>query len=243
MEEGTPEATPAPAGPLRAARDWLTASPARVGYAVVAAVLLLTWPFGGWSPAVEAGARTPVGREVSAAPFTVTVERAVAGVDLGHPFALLDNGINPDQADDQHVLLMLTVRNDSARTLPVREVYADLISVSGSGEPVTTTGAPQADVSMWSSVYAGREQPQLLAGLGPGMDYELVLQQPVSGEAPEELEVELYSRTSRQSSLEDTMLWADPVLVTTVTVPVEHPAGPLYRAPWEDGGSSGGDER
>lgn len=236
MEEGTPE-TPEPTGPLHAAREWLTDSPAHLGYAVVATVLLLTWPFGGWAPAAEPVTTAEVGQEVSAAPYTLTVERAVAGPDLGYPFTLLDSGINPDQVDDQHVLLMLSVRNDSGETLPVRDVVSDLLSVSGLAEPVTSTGQPQPPVSLWSTAYETTgEHPQLVGALGPGLTYRLVLAQPVSGVAPEELEVEIFSRTYRQSSLEDTMLWADPVLVSTVRVPVERPAEPLFRAPWEEEG-------
>lgn len=223
MEEGTPEETPEPTGPLHAARAWVTESPTHVGYVVVAAVLLLTWPFGGWAPAAEPQTTTDVGEEVSAAPFTVSVERAVAGPALGSPFGVFYPDIYPEQADDQDVLLFLTVRNDSDATLSVRELFADTLEVNGLEEPVTTTGAPQDEVSAWSTVYdAGGESPQLVGAVGPGLEHELILQQPVSGEAPEELEVEIFSRSYRQSSLEDTMIWADPVLTTTVTVPVEH---------------------
>ncbi len=236
MEEGTPEETPEPTGPLHAARAWVTESPTHVGYVVVAAVLLLTWPFGGWAPAAEPEATSEVGEEVSAAPFTVTVERAVAGPALGYPFGAFNPEINPDQADDQDVLLFVTVRNDSDETLPLRELFADTLEVHGLEEPVTTTGAPQDEVSAWSAVYdVGGGTPQLVGALGPGLEHELVLQQPVSGEAPEELEVRVFSRTHRLSSVEDTMIWADPAPASTVTVPVERPEEPLFRAPWEDG--------
>lgn len=219
--------------PLRAgtaaARAWLTKSPARGGYAVVGSLLLLSWPFGGWAPAEdEAPEATEPGTEVAAAPFTVTVERAVAGPDLGPPFRALDDGVDPAQADDQHVLLFLTVRNDSDRTLPARELTTGLLEISGLDEPVTVTGSPQADVTLWSEVYTDHEQPQTLVGLGPGLEHRVVLHQPASGPAPEALTVEIHARTYRQSTLDDTMLWADPTPVTTVTVPVETASSPLY---------------
>jgi hypothetical protein len=212
-----------------AARSWVTTSPARAGYAAVGLVLLVSWPFGGWEPAdADPPTSTAPGAEVVAAPFTVSVDRAVAGVDLGPPFWPLDNGVNPDQADDQHLLLLLTVRNDSDRTLPVSEVFRGLVEVRGPAELVTTTGHPQAGVSAWSAVYTDHERPQPLAALGPGLEHQLLLHQPVSGEAPETVSVDLLQRTYRQSSLDDTMLWTDGTLRTTVTVPVETVDAPLF---------------
>lgn len=234
MTEGT-GSTGLPARARAAARDWVTASPARAGYAVVGLVLLASWPFGGWEPAAdEPATSTDPGTPVAAAPFTVSVDRAVAGVDLGPPFWPLDNGLDPAQADDRHVLLFLTVRNDSDRTLPVSEVYRELLAVRGLEEPVTSTGQPQEDVSAWSSVYTDHDEPQSLAALGPGLEHRLVLQQPVSGAVPEELTVDLYRRTYRQSTLDDTMIWADATLRTTVSVPVETVDAPLFGPPGEE---------
>lgn len=236
MTEGTPGRSPWPARAAGAAKDWLTDSPAHVGYAAVGLVLLLSWPFGGWEPAQEESKAAEVGAEVSAAPFTVSVERAVAGPDLGPPFWPLANGVNPDQDDDQHLVLFLTLRNDSDATLLVSDLGLGLIEVRGVEEPVTSTGAPQPDVTAWGEVYVGHEQPQSLSALGPGLEYEIVLHQAVSGEAPEELEVDLYSRIYRQSSLDDSMLWTDGVLTTTVTVPVETSPTPIFTRPGDEGG-------
>lgn len=115
-------------------RDWATASPANFGSAAIVAVLAVSLPFGGWREAEEEPLSTPApGTKVTAAPFEVTVERAVHGTDLG---GFLTEPFTPGA---RHVVVELTLRNTSDQTLMATDLR-QLVSVRGLPEPEIAGG-------------------------------------------------------------------------------------------------------
>lgn len=220
VEEGSTTEQP---GALRRAlgwlRAWATKSPKNLGTVALVLILVLSLPFGGWRPAEpdEVPAKPP-GVKVVAAPFEVTVERAVYGPDLGG--ALFEESYNTSQ----HVLVLVRVRNTSDDTLTSLDLRTS-ISVSGIPEPAGVSDEPEESRQGWVSMFDASGPPDTLSGLGPGMDYVLGLHQRTLAPDAEldetELTVTLSGKTYRQLSVADTFGWVDPATTATVTVPLQ----------------------
>lgn len=209
----------------RAAGSWLTARPRNAGYAVVLAALALTIPFGGLAAAPQEEApRTEAGTQVEIAPWEVTWDRAIYGPDLG--------GVMGDQGVT-HVLLTGQLRTTHTQTVPSRDFTDSVLLrtpglLDDTGAEVEVGGAPSI-----TYLYVVQPTPQPLTAISPGLTYDfgMHLRMPAGARPPEEIELELLGRTHRQSTLDDSLLWADPVTVTTVGVPTA-PSGPVFDSPW-----------
>lgn len=211
---------------VRAAREWLTASPRHVGYVVVLAALLLTVPFGGLAavPQDELPV-TPAGEEVGAAPWRMTWERALHGPDLGGAFG--------PQEGTTHVLLVGRISTTADETVPVSDLRHSIVLRTGglvdsTGREVEVGGAPSVVY-----LYGLEPTPQPLTGVSPGLTYPvgLHLTMPASATVPGQIEVELLGKTRRRSSLEGVEIWTDEVPVSTVSVPTEA-SGPVFESVW-----------
>lgn len=210
---------------MDAARSWLTARPRNAGYAVVLAALALTVPFGGLAAAPEEQApRTEAGEQVTAAPWEVTWDRAIYGPDLG--------GLLGDQGTT-HVLLTGELRTTHTETVTSRDFTSSVLLrtpglIDDGGIEVEVGTAP-----LITYLYALEPTPQPLTAISPGLTYAfgMHLSMPAGQTPPEEIELELQGKTYRLSSLDDSYLWADPVTVTTVSVPTER-SGAIFESPW-----------
>lgn len=203
-------------------KNWVTASPANFGSAVIVAVLAVTLPFGGWREAEkDALAAPPVGERTTVAPFEVTVERAVHGVDLG---GYLTESLVPDE---RHVVVILTLRNTTDQTLTTTDLR-QFVAVRGltamDGDPEGEDSGPG-----WTQLLDVETEPGPLSGLVPGLDYQVALHRTVAApaaELPEELTVRLSTLTYRQMSIADQYIWTDPAPAAEVVVPLEEVASP-----------------
>lgn len=233
-------------------RDWATASPANFGSASVVAVLALSLPFGGWREAeADPLTRQEPGTEITAAPFEVTVVRAVHATDLGGYLT------EPYTPGARHVVVELILRNTSDETLMLSDVRRAL-SVQGlpvaedeeetaarleelgfggegsegvddAGDVETETDTGTEEVVGWTDFYDMEGEPGLLSGVVPGMDYHLGLHEIVevpAGQLPEEVTVRLSTLTYRQMSITDQFIWTDPVPTAEVVVPLEEAGAP-----------------
>lgn len=215
-----------------AARTWLLASPRHVGYAVVVAALLLTIPFGGLAAVPEEEVPlVAAGEPVSAAPWELTLEKAVWGPDLGGFFTATEGR--------QHLLVLGTLRTTAGAeaTVPTSELGGSVVvrAVDGSDLGLGDSfGNPLEDGAFapLGDVYSLEPTPQQLDAVPPGLAYDVALALTATGEIPEEIEVELSSKTLRLSSLDDTMIWADPAPVARVRVPTER-SGPVFENVWD----------
>lgn len=206
----------------------MVARPTHVGYAVVLAALALTIPFGGLaaSPEEELSAQPP-GTTVSAAPWEITLDRAIYGTDLGGTFY--------DDEQHTHVLLLGTLRTTATSTVPVADLEATL-QVSGLPGLTNGFGEPVEDgvVPMGGNVYDLRPTPQAVQAIAPGLESPVAIHLTTTerGELPDELELSFWSKTYRESSLDSSYLWTDEVETARMTLPLEA-SGPIYRDIYE----------
>lgn len=213
---------------LSRAQEWILAKPAHVGYVVVIAALLLTVPFGGLAAAPEEELQqVPAGSAATAAPWEITLDRAIYGPELGGSFVA---------GELTHVLLMGTLRNTSERTVPIADLEGSL-HVSGLPGAADPLGTPLEDGAIDMSLgglYDLRPTPIPLRALVPGLDYPIGIHLTTtnSGALPEAIEVTLSTKTYRQSSLDSSYLWADPVSTAVLRVPTER-SGPVFPSVWE----------
>lgn len=236
-------------------KGWATASPTNFGSAVIVAVLAATLPFGGWREAEEDPLATPdPGETLTVAPFEVTVERAVHGVDLGGYLT------EPSTPGARHVVVELTLKNTSDETLSASDVRP-LVSVRGlpaAPDPLTEgedaqggtgdtsgdgasggisddtlddtadgTGTESDEIPVgWTDLYDLEAEPGLLTGLVPGLEYEVGLHQIVEVPAGE-LPEEL---TIRLSTLTYRQMSITDQYVWTDPVPTAEVVVPLEEA-------------
>lgn len=225
MEGRSPAEQPAPPRPGIVGRvggrfkEWVTASPANLGSALLVAALVGSLPFGGWRAASgDEVAQVAVGQPVEADPFRITVQEARYGEDLGG--ALRQNyteGL-------QHVIVIVTLHNVSDATLRTSELR-DTITIEGLPDPVDLLGDPVEEQHRWVNEVFEMvdDQPDVLAAYGPGMDYTLAFSQRTSAtpeEMPETLTVTLDRRTYKQRTISKEFAWQDPAPVAEVTVPL-----------------------
>lgn len=215
---------------LQAAKDWVFASPRNAGTTAVIAALLLTVPFGGLEAVEEEELPdTPVGEAVEFAPWTITLEKALYGPDLGAGFSPVE--------ERQHIFVLghLTTTADVTETVTVGELRDSFhISAEGAeladftGKPLTSGGTlPQV-----GTVYTLEPTPELLLSVPPGLGYDIGIHLTTTDPVPDQLRVDLWTKTHRLSSVEDTMLWTDEVPGATVMVPTER-SGPVFLHAWE----------
>lgn len=210
---------------IEGARSWLTAKPRNAGYAVVLAALALTIPFGGLTAAPQEEApATEAGEQVAIAPWEVTWDRAIYGPDLGGIMG--DHGVT-------HVLLTGELRSTHTETITTRDFTSSVLLrtpglMDDTGQEVEVGTAPNI-----TSLYVVEPTPQPLTAISPGLTYGfgMHLTMPAGQDPPEQIELELQGKTHRQSMLDDTFLWTDPVTVSTVSVPTQ-PSGPIFESPW-----------
>lgn len=209
-----------------AVQDWVLASPRHAGYAVALLALALTVPFGGLAeaPAAEPAA-VPAGAPVSAAPWELTLEKGVWGEDLGGDFT--------EQEGLRHVVLVGTLRSTADTTLPASDLVGTL-RVRALAEAADGFGTPLEDgVLPWGALWTLEPATVTLAAVAPGLTYDVGLHLTTTADTvPDRLEVEVYAKTYRESSLESTMLWTDEERTAVVTVPVER-SGPRWVSTWE----------
>lgn len=209
-----------------AVKKWLVASPRHVGYAAVGLVLLLTLPFGGLAATPEEEApRHEAGETVDFAPWQLTVEKAIWGPDLGSPFF--------ETEGRNHVLVLGQLATTASETLGVGELRDSLwVRAEGIelGDPYGNV-LPDGQFSGTVSVHTTGRFAQALSAVSPGLTYDVALHLTTPDEMPETLELELATKTHRLSSLQDTMLWTDPVASATVVVPTER-SGPVFENIW-----------
>lgn len=217
---------------IQAVKKWLVASPQHLAYTGVALALLLTLPFGGLE-AVSEEEKPPVeaGTEVSFAPWTATFEKAIWGPELGGVFRPLDGA--------QHLVVLGTLRTTEAvdETLLATELGTGSIVVraegiellDGYGNPLKEGRVP----SGMSLLYTTEPSTEMLTALAPGLTYQVALHLTTdAAQVPDTIELELAAKSRRMSSLEDIMLWTDPVHSATVVVPTER-SGPVFKSVWE----------
>ena len=210
---------------VAAARSWLTARPRNAGYAGVLAALALTVPFGGLAAAPqEQTPRTPAGEQVAIAPWEVTWDRAIYGPDLG--------GVMGEEGA-MHMLITGQLRTTHTETVPSRDLTSSVLMrtpglIDDTGREVEVGAAPHI-----TYLYVLEPTPQPLTAISPGLTYGfgMHLTMPAGQSPPEQIELELQGKTYRQSSLDDSYLWTDPVTVTTVSVPTQR-SGPVFESPW-----------
>ncbi|WP_122261943.1 hypothetical protein [Ornithinimicrobium cerasi] len=211
---------------LEASVTWVLARPRNAGYAVVVAALLLTVPFGGLAAAPEDEPEAvTAGTTVRAAPWELTLERAVWGPELGGDFL--------EQEGVQHVLVLGTLRSTAGTTLSASELGSS-VRIRDLPGAADAFGTPLEDGLLpWDSLWTLEPATVSLRAVAPGLTYDVGLHLTTTEQTvPAEIQVELYSKTYRESSLEDTMLWTDERRTAVVTVPTRR-SGPVYLSSWE----------
>ncbi|SOC58421.1 hypothetical protein [Ornithinimicrobium cerasi] len=211
---------------LEVSVTWVLARPRNAGYAVVVAALLLTVPFGGLAAAPEDEPdAVAAGTTVRAAPWELTLERAVWGPELG--------GDLPAAEGVQQVLVLGTLRSTAGTTLSSSELRGSL-RVRDLPGAADAFGTPLEDGMLpWDSLWTLEPATATLRAVAPGLTYDVGLHLTTTERTlPDQIEVEVFTKTHRQSSLEDTMLWTDEQRTAVVRVPTER-SGPVYRSSWE----------
>jgi hypothetical protein len=211
---------------VEAVRDWVLASPRHAGYALALLALVVTVPFGGLAAApADEPARRPAGTPVAAAPWELTLERALWGPELGGDFGPQD-GLH-------HVVLVGTLRSTADSTLPASDLVGS-VRVPGLPGAADGFGSPLEDGVLPSGTLWTLEPATVnLGAVAPGLTYDVGLHLTTTADTvPAELEVEVYAKTYRQSSLESTMLWTDEERTAVVTVPAQR-SGPVWVSSWE----------
>ncbi|MGO0575624.1 hypothetical protein [Ornithinimicrobium panacihumi] len=221
---------------LQAAKDWVFASPRNAGTTAVVAALLVTVPFGGLAAVEEEDLpQRPVGEAVEFAPWTITLEKAIVGPDLGEGFLTIEGR--------QHILILghLTTTADVTETMSVGElrnsfyVSAEDVELADfAGNPLSPGGTPPPEGTPTSggtlpttgTVHTLDPTVETLLSVPPGLGYDIGIHLTTTDPVPEQLRVDLWTKTHRQSSIEDTMLWTDEVPSATVMVPTER-SGPV----------------
>lgn len=180
---------------------------------VLGAGLLLasTAAFGGLEP-VEAAGPAPfeLGAQVTAAPFEITVDRAVWVDELPGVYLLDDS--------NRWLALVATVVNTHTESLGHELAEAvRLVGVEGLlREPLEGTAAV---VSSEQSVLADGSG---LSPVQPGLPYEMVFlfEQDGSVPPPTEVTVQIAAHTWRADSFDGFFSWLDPTVVAEGTVPI-----------------------
>lgn len=214
---------------LHAARDWILARPRNAGYAVVVAALLLTVPFGGLEAAEQEAIRqVPAGETADAAPWRITLEKAIHGPDLGSGFGPLEQG--------EHILILATLTTtDEVTETTGASVLSGSLAVTAEGvELLDGYGSPLREggqIPLVGTLFTLEPTAQALSGVAPGLSYDVGIHLTTTDEVPDELRVELSTKTYRQSSVEEAMFWADETPSAVVMVPTE-PSGPIFANPW-----------
>lgn len=184
---------------------------------VVVAGLAVNTAMGGWARSTPEGPQVVApGTEIQATPFRVTLESAEASYELagreaaaGQAFLVVEGVLNLETSES----VLSGVVSDA--------FFADLPKGYSSFGEETENPSPELTVATDGTS---------LAGLGPGLNYDVQLAFTVDqAEVPDELTVVVLEHLRRRSSLDDSLGWFDPTPVAWVTLdlaplPAERPA-------------------
>lgn len=208
------EVAPAPRG-RRFATLARTISLRQAAIGVATVVVLASGAFGGLATAEKAPAPEDLapGEKVSVGPFDLTVHRARWVSDLGPEFGA---------PQGRYVALVVTLENTSDDAVPMTDVERVVTATDLPGTyDAFSRPAEQGEVAPPRVVLLA--DASRLSQAQPGLEYEAAFlwDQSADEEAPAELTFSLVALQRRPSTLDDTMVWADPTVTRTATFDVE----------------------
>ncbi|GGD19500.1 hypothetical protein [Nocardioides daphniae] len=208
------EAAPAPRG-RRFATLARTVSLRQAAIGVATVVVLASGAFGGLATAQKPPAHDDLspGEQVSVGPFDLTVHRARWVSDLGPGF---------DAPEGRYVALVVTLENTSDHPVAMDDVERVITATDLPGT-YDEFGRPADDGEVAPPQVVVLADATRLSQAQPGLAYEAAFLWDQSGdvEAPTELSFSLVALERRGSTLDDTMVWADPTVTHTATFDVE----------------------
>lgn len=197
------------------------ATPTNIVVFAVALVLLLVGALGGWQRVRAAEVEVPVvkaGEAVDAAPFRVTIQD-VWSAEQSPSFLLPWKG-------KRVVMVRGAVKSTATGPLTAMDDFGQLLRVDLPGCSTALAPRPAEDCKptevQRTTDLTTMDDLGRVVTLQPGvpMGFVAVFLQDASQPAPTRVQVTIRSQTHRRSSLEDAMIWADPVPVGRVLLDV-----------------------
>ena len=216
--ESTSGAAAAP-GRVRRAFSDLAKRPLRQLATWAAGVaLLLTAPFGGWADAAKPALATAEAKQViHTGPLDITIERISSSTRPSKAFTALEDG--------QYLMVFGTVKSTQPKSLDSGELgeAVRLVGVDGlTRSNLDKTPVPAAESTRAKPAVYYVVDSTMMFEVPPLMTFEVawVWERTGSVTPPASVQVEIEKFTYRQSSLEDSFGWLDPVPTAHLRLPV-----------------------
>lgn len=190
------------------------------GAAATGLALILSAAFGGLDEAAAELVPAVPGEPVAVAPFDVVVTRATHAVTLTDAI--------PDSSHGRYLLVFAELTNTTDEPVTRAAIAESVRLVDVEGLVGYFDGAPIEDPATAEPQLIHALDSTWLGFIGPGMSYAVAFLWEQDGDAdiPPDLEIELVAHTWRRSTLDNSWIWTDPAVVTTMTVPLEAWAPP-----------------